>query len=61
MAIISRTTANQIITDIDVRYPNTYSEADKIRWINDTMKEIYKDLSVQEFYTFNTTRRLQYR
>ena len=54
MAIVSRTTANQLITDIDVRYPNTYSSSDKIRWINDTMKEIYKDLAIQDFYCFNT-------
>lgn len=54
MAIVSRTTAKQILTDIDRRYPNTYSEEDKISWINDTMKEIYKDLAIQEFYSFNT-------
>lgn len=54
MAIISRTTAKQLLTDIDRRYPSTYAEEDKIAWINDTMKEIYKDLAIQEFYSFNT-------
>lgn len=54
MAIISRTTAKQLLTDIERRYPNTYAEEDKISWINDTMKEIYKDLAIQEFYSFNT-------
>lgn len=54
MAIVSRTTAKQLINDIDKRYPNTYTTEDKIIWINDTMKQIYKDLSVQEFYSFMT-------
>lgn len=54
MAIISRTTAKQLLADIERRYPNTYAEEDKIAWINDTMKEIYKDLAIQEFYSFNT-------
>lgn len=54
MAIVSRTTARQILLDIDTRYPNTYSEEEKIRWINDTLKEIYRDLAIQDFYSFNT-------
>lgn len=54
MAIISRTTARQLIRDIDIRYPNTYSDQDKINWINDSMKKIYKDLALQEFYSFTT-------
>ena len=54
MAIIGKTTAKQLIADIDTRFPNTYSEKDKIRWINDTMREIYKDLAVQEYYSFTT-------
>ena len=58
MAIISRTTAKQLLTDIERRYPNTYAEEDKIAWINDTMKEIYKDLAIQEFYSFNMIKAL---
>ena len=54
MAIVSRTTAKQLIEDIDRRFPNTYSTDDKIVWINDTMKQIYKDLAIQDFYSFMT-------
>lgn len=56
MAIVSRTSARQLIADIDRRFPNSYSEQDKVDWINDTMKEIYKDLSIQEFYSFITVK-----
>lgn len=52
--MISKVTVRQIIADIDRRYPNTYSNEDKIAWINDTIRQIYVDISVSEFYSFNT-------
>lgn len=54
MGMISKVTVRQMIADIDRRYPNTYTNEDKIAWINDTMKKIYVDISVSEFYSFNT-------
>ena len=54
--IITKTTARQLINDIDKRYPNTYSTDEKITWINDTMREIYKDIAVQEYYSFTTVK-----
>lgn len=54
--IITKTTAEQLINDIDKRYPNTYSTDEKITWINDTMREIYKDIAVQEYYSFTTVK-----
>lgn len=51
---MSKTTAEQLIKDIDRRYPNTYTSQDKIDWINDALKEVYKDLAIDEFYSFDT-------
>ena len=54
MGMITKITVRQIIADIDRRYPNTYTEADKISWINDTMRQIYNDIAVKDFYSFYT-------
>lgn len=54
MAIISRTTVRQVLDDIQVRLPHNYSESSLLLWINETMKKIYKDLAIQEYYTFTT-------
>lgn len=54
MAIISRTTARQVIDDIQVRLPHEYSQDSLFLWINETMKKIYKDLAIQEQYSFTT-------
>lgn len=51
---MSKTTAEQLIMDIDRRYPNTYSFEDKKDWINEALKETYKDLAIEEFYSFDT-------
>jgi hypothetical protein len=51
---MSKTTVKQLLTDIDRRYPNTYSDEDKIDWINQSLQEVYKDLALEEFYKFNT-------
>lgn len=54
MAIVSRTTARQVIEDISIRLPNEYDETTLFRWINETMKKIYKDLAIQSQYSFTT-------
>ena len=54
MAIVSRTTVGQVLDDIQVRLPHEYSEKSLLLWINETMKKIYKDLAIQEQYSFVT-------
>ena len=54
MAIVSRTTAKQVLDDIQVRLPHEYGNDVLFRWINETMKKIYKDLAIQEQYSFTT-------
>lgn len=54
MAIVSRTTAKQVLDDIQVRLPHEYSNDVLFRWINETMKKIYKDLAIQDQYSFIT-------
>ena len=55
MAIVSRTTVRQVLDDIQVRLPHEYTEDSLFLWINETMKKIYKDLAIQEYYSFNTS------
>lgn len=50
----SKVTARQILDDINKRYPNTYTDSDKIKWINDTLRQIYTDIAVKSFYKFHT-------
>ena len=54
MAIVSRTTVGQVLDDIQVRLPHEYIDNSLFLWINETMKKIYKDLAIQEQYSFNT-------
>lgn len=54
MAIVSRTTVKQVLDDIQTRLPHEYSEESLFLWINETMKKIYKDLAIQEQYSFTT-------
>ena len=53
---VSRTTVKQVLDDIQVRLPHTYDDNRLMAWINETMKKIYKDLAIQEFYSFETTK-----
>lgn len=55
MSIVSRTTVKQVLDDIQIRLPHTYSQDSLFLWINETMKKIYKDLAIQESYSFTTT------
>lgn len=54
MAIVSRTTVRQVLDDIQVRLPHTYTQNSLFLWINETMKKIYKDLAIQDYYSFIT-------
>lgn len=54
MSIISRTTARQVLDDIQIRLPHSYTEDSLFLWINETMKKIYKDLAIQSKYSFTT-------
>ena len=54
MAIVSRTTVRQVLDDIQVRLPHEYDNERLMLWINETMKKIYKDLAIQEQYSFTT-------
>lgn len=55
MAIVSRTTVGQVLDDIQIRLPHEYSNNSLFLWINETMKKIYKDLAIQDTYSFVTT------
>lgn len=55
MAIVSRTTVKQVLDDIQIRLPHTYEQNSLFLWINETMKKIYKDLAIQEYYSFTTS------
>lgn len=54
MANVSRTTVGQVLDDISVRLPHEYTDNSLFLWINETMKKIYKDLAIQERYSFLT-------
>lgn len=54
MAIVSRTTVGQVLDDIKIRLPHEYINETLFLWINETMKKIYKDLAIQEQYSFTT-------
>ena len=54
MSIVSRTTVKQVLDDIQVRLPHVYSQDSLFLWINETMKKIYKDLALQDYYSFTT-------
>lgn len=54
MSIMSRTTVRQVLDDIQIRLPHTYNESSLFLWINETMKKIYKDLAIQNKYSFTT-------
>ena len=51
---VSRTTVKQVLDDIQVRLPHEYNKDSLFLWINETMKKIYKDLALQEYYSFET-------
>lgn len=51
---LSRTTVKQVLDDIAVRLPHTYDNDRLFVWINETMKKIYKDMAVDEMYSFET-------
>lgn len=54
MSTLSRTTVRQVLNDIQIRLPHEYTEDSLFLWINETMKKIYKDLAIQDQYSFTT-------
>ena len=38
-------TFSQILNDIDLRLPNAVASSDKIRWLNNTVSEVWKWVS----------------
>ena len=54
MAIMSRTTAKQVLDDIQTRLPHEYSQETLFLWLNESMKKIYRDLAIQSQYSFTT-------
>ena len=54
MANVSKITVKQILEDIQVRLPHEYTEDNLFVWINETMKKIYKDIAVEDCYSFIT-------
>ena len=55
MANVSRTSVKQILDDIQVRLPHEYTQESLFLWINETMKKIYKDMALQDCYSFITS------
>lgn len=55
MANVSRTTVKQILDDIKIRLPHEYSNESCFLWINETMKKIYKDMALEDCYSFITS------
>ena len=47
-------TVEEILNEIDTRYPNTISTAIKIGWMNMILKQIYKHIPNEHTYTFVT-------
>ena len=41
----------QILNDIDLRYPNTVASSDKIRWMNDAVREVWQFAATTNLYT----------
>ena len=54
MAIVSRTTAKQVLDDIQTRLPHEYSQDSLFLWLNETMKKVYRDLAIQSQFSFTT-------
>ena len=55
MANTSRTTVKQVLDDIQVRLPHEYKTDSLFLWINETMKKIYKDIALEDCYSFITS------
>ncbi len=45
-------TVQEIIDDIDVRTPNGFTHAEKVNWINDVIKKVYRHAGIKGIYDF---------
>ena len=53
-------TVTQILADIDVRLPNSFTEAQKLAWLNDTQRKIAKYLKVDGVHEFVASSSMEY-
>lgn len=53
-------TTVQILADVDARLPNSFSESQKLAWINDTQRKIAKYLQVEQTYDFVASSSMAY-
>lgn len=47
-------TVRQLLTDIDDRMPNTFTQTQKVRWMNDFQNQIWRWMASTELYEFYT-------
>jgi hypothetical protein len=53
-------TTVQILADIDARLPNSFTEAQKLAWLNDIQRKIAKYLEVEQTYDFVASSSMEY-
>ncbi|MFT9498245.1 hypothetical protein [Anaerosolibacter sp.] len=47
-------TLQELLDDIDGRFSNPFTQAQKINWINITQREIFREMALKEILQFNT-------
>lgn len=47
-------TLQQLLTDIDLRMPNSFTQANKIDWLNEVQREVFRELGIQDILEFDT-------
>jgi len=47
-------TVANLLTDIDRRLPNSFSQGDKIDWLNEVQTEVFRELGIQEILEFDS-------
>ena len=50
----------EILDDVDIRLPNTYTTSAKVGWVNDVQRKIAKYLEVQKDYSFVASSSMSY-
>lgn len=47
-------TLDEILTDIDDRYANVFSQEQKIRWLNQVQRDVFREIALPEILQFKT-------
>lgn len=47
-------TVSQLLTDIDRRMPNTFSQSDKIDWLNEVQTEAFREMAIRDILETDT-------